>query len=66
MRIYWTRIKADNIRYVYYFKDEEGKMTAAVSKVINKKRRPEYIFLRSIPYRCDINFSKSRFFIKKL
>ena len=41
-------------------------MTAIFIKGVNKKRRPEYLFLNSVPYTCDIEFSESRVFENKI
>jgi len=65
MKILWVKelIKVSNKpRYLYYFKIG-NKILASRSKGVNKKRRPEYIILDTIPYTYDdIEFSGSQFF----
>jgi hypothetical protein len=66
MKVYWTRIRIESRPgYVYYFKGN-NMMTAIFIKGVNKKRRPEYLFLNSVPYTCDIEFSESRVFENKI
>ena len=66
MKVYWTRIRIESRPgYVYYFKGN-NKMSAIFIKGVNKKRRPEYLFLNSVPYTCDIEFSESRVFENKI
>lgn len=63
MKVYWTRTETyASTGYIYYFKSSNW-MRAKLLKGKNKKRRPEYIFLSSIPYYTrDVDFSDFRFF----
>ena len=63
MKVYWARVETyASTGYIYYFKSG-NQMRAKLLKGKNKKRRPKYIFLSSIPYYTrDVDFLDSRFF----